>query len=272
VEFGKRFRMRGASMKRTMIFVYGLACYAIFFGTFCYAVGFLGNLVVPKSIDSPAAVSIGEAMAVDMALLGLFALQHSVMARRGFKRWLTRFVPTPAERSTYVLASSLALILLFWQWRPIGGIVWEIDSPLLRAGLNALYAAGWLAVLWATVLISHFDLFGLRQVWLHLRRREPTPLEFVTPGPYRIIRHPLYVGWITVFWSAPTMTAAHLLFAVATTVYILVAIRFEERDLLEAHGRAYAEYRRRVPMLIPSLSGRRGKRGEAGNLSPSAGA
>jgi protein-S-isoprenylcysteine O-methyltransferase Ste14 len=175
------------------------------------------------------------------------------MARPAFKRWWTQIVPPAAERSTYVLFSSLALILLFWQWRPIGGVVWNVDDPALRTVLHAIFAAGWLTVLITTFLINHFDLFGLRQVWLHLRGQPYRPLPFTTPGPYRHVRHPLYVGWLLAFWATPTMTLAHFVFAAATTAYILIAIRFEERDLEDAHGPSYGEYRRQVPMLVPRL-------------------
>ena len=244
-------------MKRLAVFVYGVLSYACFFGTFLYAIGFVGGFGVSHSIDSVPTDPLGVAIAVDVCLLALFALQHSVMARPAFKRWWTRIVPEPAERSTYVLASSLALILLFWQWRPIGGVVWDVESPIGRAALFAVFGLGWTTVLVTTFLINHFDLFGLRQVWFYLRGEPYRPLGFVTPGPYRHIRHPLYVGWFMAFWATPTMTAAHLLFALATTGYILIAIWFEERDLVDAHGEAYADYRRRTPMFVPRLGGRR---------------
>ena len=205
---------------------------------------------MPKSLDSAPVGPLGTSLLIDLGLLALFAVQHSVMARPAFKRGWTRIVPQPVERSTYVLASSLALILLFWQWRPLGGVVWDVQRPVGRALLYAGFAFGWLLVLVTTFLINHFDLFGLRQVWLHLRGRPYTPLPFKTPGPYRLVRHPLYVGWLFAFWSTPTMTATHLLFAVVTTAYILVAIQLEERDLVAAHPE-YAEYRARVPMLVP---------------------
>jgi protein-S-isoprenylcysteine O-methyltransferase Ste14 len=238
-------------MRRVAVFTYGLVAYAVFFATFLYAVGFLGNFAVPKSIDSPAQGSLFAALVVNGVLLALFAIQHSVMARPTFKQWWTRFVPQPAERSTYVLFSSLAMILLFWQWRPMGGVVWHVHDPAGRAVLWTLFAAGWLTVLITTFLINHFDLFGLRQVWLYLRGKPYRPLGFMTPGPYRLVRHPLYVGWLTAFWATPTMTAAHLVFALGTTAYILVAIQLEERNLVEALGQCYADYRRRVPMLLP---------------------
>jgi protein-S-isoprenylcysteine O-methyltransferase Ste14 len=240
-------------MKRGMVFAYGVVSYAIFFGTFLYAIGFLGNVVVPRSIDSPREGSLLAALLWDLGLLALFAVQHSGMARSGFKRWLVRALPAAAERSTYVLASSLALLLLFWQWRPIGGVVWDVESPALRALLHAGLGFGLLLVLVATFLINHFDLFGLRQVWLHLKNRPYTPLAFRTPGPYKLVRHPLYVGWFFAFWSTPTMTVTHLVFALVTTAYVLVAIRLEERDLVAAHGPDYLDYRRRVPMLVPRL-------------------
>jgi len=239
-------------VRRLLILTYGLVCYALFLLTFVYAVGFIGGFLTPTRLDGPRSDSLAVALAIDAGLLLLFAVQHSGMARPAFKRWLTRFVPRPAERSTYVLLSSLALLLLFWQWRPLGGVVWDVDSDAGRAAVYAVFAAGWLVVLVATFLINHFDLFGLRQVWLEFRGVPYTPLKFATPGPYRVVRHPLYVGWLMVFWAAPTMTAAHLLFAVVTTVYILVAIQWEERDLQTFHPE-YAAYRRRVGMLLPRL-------------------
>jgi protein-S-isoprenylcysteine O-methyltransferase Ste14 len=238
-------------MRKPLILAYGLACYAVFFATFLYAIGFLGNVAVPKSIDSPRDAPLVAALVLDAALLMLFALQHSVMARPAFKRWWTRFVPEPVERSTYVLFSSVALILLFWLWQPIGGTVWNVTHPVGRGVLYGLFAVGWVIVLVTTFLINHFDLFGLRQTWLAFRGQPYTPLPFVTPGPYRLVRHPLYVGWLLTFWATPTMTAAHAFVAIATTAYILVAIQFEERDLVTYHGTAYADYRNRVPMLIP---------------------
>jgi methanethiol S-methyltransferase len=237
-------------MSRVSVFVYGAAVYVVFLATFVYAAGFVGGIGVPKSIDGVPTTPFGLALAIDTALLALFAVQHSVMARPAFKRLITRFIPKAAERSTYVLASSLALIVLFWQWRPLGGIVWQLDHPAAQALAYTGFAFGWLLVLVTTFLINHFDLFGLRQVWTHLRGRDYVPLRFVTPGPYRLVRHPLYVGWLFAFWSTPTMTATHLLFAVATTAYILMAIQLEERDLVDAHPE-YADYRRRVPMLVP---------------------
>jgi len=235
---------------RVASFIYGVTCYLVFLATFLYAVGFIGNFGVPKSIDSGPQLPLAVALAIDAALLGLFAVQHSVMARQWFKKAWTRIVPEQVERSTYVLFSSIALVVLFWYWQPIGGVVWKLESSWARMTLMGLFAIGWAIVLYATFLINHFDLFGLRQVWLHLCGVPYTPLKFRTPAVYRVVRHPLYVGWLLVFWSAPVMTAAHLVFAVATTGYILVAIQLEERDLVRMHPE-YAEYRRRVPMLVP---------------------
>jgi protein-S-isoprenylcysteine O-methyltransferase Ste14 len=239
-------------LKRILIFAYGLACYAVFLATFLYALGFVGNFVVPVTLDGETRLDTGLALAIDIGLLGLFALQHSLMARPFFKRWLTRLIPEPAERSTYVLFSSLALIVMFLCWQPLGGEVWDVKDPVWRAVLYALFAFGWLLVLVATFLINHFDLFGLRQVWLRLRDRPYQPLEFGTPGPYKLVRHPLYLGWLCAFWATPTMTGTHLLFAFMTTAYILVAIQLEERDLVEALGDDYVQYRRKVPMIVPS--------------------
>jgi protein-S-isoprenylcysteine O-methyltransferase Ste14 len=248
--------MQATLLQRTAVLLYGVVSYAIFFGTFCYAAGFVGNFLVPKSMDSPAADSVGLALAVNAALLGVFAVQHSVMARPFFKRWLTRFVPAAAERSTYVLLSSLALILLFWQWRPLGGVVWAVDNRVLAGLLYGGFAFGWLLVLVTTFMINHFDLFGLRQPWKFFRGVPYRPLKFVTPGPYKLVRHPLYVGWFCAFWFTPNMTVTHLVFALATSAYILIAIQFEERDLVDVHGTDYLEYRKRTPMLIPGTVSR----------------
>ncbi len=236
-----------------LFFVYGVVCYGVFFLTFLYAIGFLGNFGVPLTVDAGGLASpTGLALAINVGLLGLFGLQHSVMARQGFKKMWTKFVPAPVERSTYVLFSSLALILLFWQWRPMPSLVWDVQAPLGRGILWALFALGWLLVLLATFLINHFELFGLQQVWRHLRGLGPTPVNFKEPLFYKIVRHPLYVGWITAFWAIPTMTASHVVFSLVATGYILVAIQFEERDLKRLHPE-YAVYSKRVPMLIPGL-------------------
>jgi methanethiol S-methyltransferase len=237
-------------LSRITAFVYGVVCYLVFFATFLYAIGFLGNFLVPKSIDSGPEAPFLYALAINAVLLALFALQHSVMARPWFKAAWTRIVPSPVERSTYVLFSSLALLLLFWKWEPMGGVIWKVASPDGQLVLDFLYGLGVLIILAATFLINHFDLFGLRQVWLNLRGVPYTNLSFSTPGLYRIVRHPLYVGWLLMFWAAPVMTVAHLVFAIGTTVYIFIAIQFEERDLVEFHAE-YAEYRRRVPMILP---------------------
>lgn len=257
--------------KRILFFAYGILSYLIFFGTFLYAIGFIGNFGVPTTLDGAARGSFARNLLIDAALLTLFAAQHSIMARKWFKDWWTRLVPRPIERSTYVLFSSLALILLFWQWRPLGGVVWSVEDPagvfLLRAG----FAFGWLLVLAATFLINHFDLFGLRQVWFYLLGKDYEPLKFGTPALYRVVRHPLYVGWFFAFWMTPVMTFAHLLFAVATTAYILLAIRFEERDLVREHGESYEAYRRAVPMLIPFTGKRKSENEEAFRDAPEAG-
>ncbi len=237
-------------MKRSLIFIYGLLCYFVFFATFLYAVGFIGNFGVPKSIDSPPATPFVTALLTNLALVAVFGIQHSVMARPAFKRWWTRIVPEPAERSTYVLLSSVALIFLFAFWQPMGGMVATVTVPIGRAALYGAFAFGWVLLLLSTVLINHFDLFGLRQVWLQLLGKPYRPLVFQTPWLYRYVRHPLYVGWLFVFWATPTMTVAHLVFALATSTYIFIGIWFEERDLIAAHPE-YTDYRRRVPMLVP---------------------
>ena len=207
---------------------------------------------MPKSLDSPATDPWQTALAINLGLLSLFAVQHSVMARPGFKRLVTRVIPPAVERSTYVLASSLALILLFWQWRPLGGVVWDVQNEIGRLVLHGGFAFGWALVLLSTFVINHFDLFGLRQTWRAFRGQPQAGLRFATPVLYRIVRHPLYVGWLFAFWSTPTMTVTHLLFAAVTTAYILIAIQLEERDLMAAHPE-YAGYRQQVPMLVPGL-------------------
>jgi protein-S-isoprenylcysteine O-methyltransferase Ste14 len=237
---------------------YGAICYALFFATFLYLIGFLGDAFVPKTIDTGSAADLGRAVLVDTLLVALFGLQHSVMARPRFKRWVTRFVPQPMERATYVLASSIALIVLFRAWQPIAAPVWHVTNEAARAALYALYAGGVGLVLYSTFLIDHFDLFGLRQVVLAFRRIAYTEKRFMTPSLYRFIRHPLYVGWFLVFWAAPTMSAGHFLFALAMSGYILLAIPYEERDLAEALGEPYAKWRAETPAFVPSVRGGEG--------------
>jgi protein-S-isoprenylcysteine O-methyltransferase Ste14 len=242
-------------IKRIAFFAYGVLCYAAFLGTILYAIAFVGGFLVPAKLDGPRTTPLVAGLIIDAALLMFFAVQHSVMARKWFKERWTRVVSPVIERSTFVLAASLALILLFWQWRPLGGVVWSVSDPTGRTVLYVLFASGWALVFAATFLINHFDLFGLRQVWLALLGRPYTRLRLGTPGLYRFVRHPLYLGFLFAFWSTPLMTLAHLLFAIATTGYILVAIQLEERDLVREFGSAYEEYRRRVPMLVPRLRG-----------------
>jgi protein-S-isoprenylcysteine O-methyltransferase Ste14 len=241
-------------MQRAAIFAYGVIAYAVFLGTFLYAVGFIGNFATLTTLDGPATMRFLPALFLNVGLLTLFAIQHSLMARPAFKRWWTQFVPQAAERSTYVLLSSLALIAMFYYWQPLGGTIWNVANPLGQALLFGIFGLGWVIVLLSTFLINHFDLFGLRQVTLNLLGKPYTPLQFKTPWLYRYVRHPLYVGWFLAFWATPTMTAAHLLFAVMTSIYILIAIQFEERDLVDHLGEDYVEYRKRVPMLVPRLS------------------
>ena len=244
---------------RVLYFVYGCAAYLIFLATFLYAIAFIGGFWVPIRLDGPATTPLLTALLIDASLLGVFAVQHSVMARPWFKRWWTQIVPWAIERSTYVLFASLALDLLFWQWRPLGGVVWSVEQPMLRGLIWVVFAIGWLQVLVMTFYIDHFDLFGLRQVWLHLRGRQYTRVQFATPAPYRMVRHPLYLGFVMAFWAAPTMSVTRFVFAAATTAYILIAIQFEERDLSHEHGESYQQYRRRVPMLLPGLGGRKAR-------------
>jgi protein-S-isoprenylcysteine O-methyltransferase Ste14 len=240
-------------MKRGLIFAYGAICYVISLATFVYTIGFVGNFAVPTTLDGSASGPLGAALAINLSLLTAFALQHSVMARPAFKSRWTRIVPKAAERSTYVLFTCIALFALFALWQPMGGVIWNVSNALGQIFLYSLFGLGWVIVLVATFLINHFDLFGLRQLWLELRGKQYTSLTFATPWLYKYVRHPLYVGWFLVFWATPTMTAAHLLFAIATTAYILVAIQLEERDLIAQHGVDYENYRKRVPMLIPRL-------------------
>jgi methanethiol S-methyltransferase len=240
-------------LKRVLFFAYGSLSYLIFLGTFLYAIAFVGGVVVPTQLDGSSQAPLTTALAIDASLLTVFAVQHSVMARRWFKERWTQIVPWAIERSTFVLCASAALLLLFWLWRPIGIPVWTIENGYARLVIWALFAAGWGTVLVMTFLINHFDLFGLRQVWLLLMGKPYTPVPFRTPLPYRIIRHPLYFGFLLAFWMTPHMTLAHLVFALATTAYIVLAIQFEERDLLSEHGASYAEYRRKVPMLLPGM-------------------
>lgn len=242
-------------MSRVIGLIYGLLVYAAFLVVFLYAIGFVADVPwLPKTIDSGGAgTATAAALVINIVLLGLFAVQHSVMARRGFKRAWTSIVPNFAERSTYVLAATLVLALLFWQWRPMTGVVWSLESPLAAGVLWSVFALGWVTVLVSTFLIDHFELFGLRQAHAHWLGREFEPPSFKTPALYRAVRHPIYFGFLMAFWATPHMTAGHLLFAIATTGYILVGSWFEERDLAASFGEQYRAYRQRVPMLVPGL-------------------
>ncbi len=241
-------------MKRWMVLLYGCTSYLIFFGVFLYAVLFVGNFWIPNSLDSSPRVDLLAAIGINLGLLTMFAVQHSGMARPGFKNWLTRYIPEPVERSTYVLLSNIAMILIFAFWQPMGGTVWSVSGQFLAGAIYGLYFLGWLVLFVSTFAICHFDLFGLRQVWLYFRGRPYVPHEFRIPMIYTVVRHPIYVGWLMIFWAAPVMTFSHLLFAVGTTCYILVAIQLEERDLIQQFGQKYTQYKQQVPMLIPGIT------------------
>ena len=241
----------GSRTFKVLAFLYGIAAYLVFFVTILYAIGFVMGLVVPKTIDTGADSSVAEAIIINLLLMALFAVQHSVMARRQFKEWWTHYVPKPVERSTYVLFASLTLLLLFWQWRPMPAIVWDIKEPDLAVTMVTLSVAGWVLVFMSTYLINHFELFGLQQVAHHLVGKQAQPMRFKTPLLYKFVRHPIYLGFIIAFWAAPTMTVGHLLFASVTTIYIFLGIALEERDLIDLFGDEYRQYKQRVSMLIP---------------------
>ena len=238
-------------MARFIAFLYGLAAYLVFFLTFLYAIGFVEGLWVPKTIDTGTVVPMTEALIVNILLMSLFAVQHSVMARRQFKEWWTQYVPKSVERSTYVLFASLALVLLFWQWRPMPDVIWQVANPSAAMAITSLSFVGWLLVLTSTFLINHFELFGLHQVAINLAGRTMPEPRFKTPVLYKLVRHPIYLGFIVAFWAAPVMTVGHLLFAAVTTAYIFVGIFLEERDLIQLFGEEYKRYRAQVGMLIP---------------------
>lgn len=240
-------------MNKLLSFLYGVVCYVAFLLSFLYAIGFIGNMVVPKSIDSGMESSLAASLIINLALLGLFAIQHTIMARPAFKQWWAKIAPAPVERSTFVLAASLLLLLLYWWWCPMPGVIWSVENPGGKALLLGLFWLGWGIVLLSTFIVNHFDLFGLRQVWLHFRNQEYHHVHFQASSLYRYIRHPIMLGFIIAFWATPLMTAGHLLFAVVTTLYILIGIRLEEHDLVQLIGKDYEDYRRRVPMLIPFL-------------------
>jgi protein-S-isoprenylcysteine O-methyltransferase Ste14 len=249
-------------MKRVLVFLYGVIAYVFFLGVFLYAVGFVGNIWVPESIDSTAADPVGKSLLINALILGLFALQHSLMPRSSFKAWITRYIPEPAERSTYVLLTNITFVLIFWQWRPLNGTIWQLEG----AGgmvLQALFWLGWGIVLISTFLVDHFELFGLKQVTRYLQKRDFHPPAFVERSLYKHIRHPIMLGFVIAFWATSHMSMGHLFFAILTTGYIFVGIAFEERDLLKLHGETYKQYARRVPMLIPFM--KFGRPAEGGN-------
>lgn len=242
---------QGTLPARIVAFLYGILSYLIFFAVFLYAIGFVEDLVVPKTIDSGVPAPAARALIVNLVLMSIFAMQHSVMARREFKRWWTRFVPASVERTTYVLFASSALALLLWLWEPMPAVVWQIADPQIAMAVTALSFVGWLIVLTSTFLINHFELFGLHQVANNLAGRPMPAPRFRTPLYYKFVRHPIYLGFIIAFWAAPTMTVGHLVFAAVTTAYIFVGAWLEERDLVDVHGDDYRNYQGRVAMLVP---------------------
>lgn len=258
-------------MARTLALIYGTLNYLVFLAVFCYAVGFVGDLAVPRSVDRGLQAPVGRALVVDVVLLILFAAQHSVMARPAFKRWLIRALPQSIERSTYVLASNLVLALLFWQWQPIPAIIWDVTTPVVRTAVWVLFWLGWVIAVTSTFLVSHVDLLGLRQVYRAWRVQPYVPIGFRARLLYRVVRHPLMLGFVIAFWAAPTMTAGHLLFAAATTGYIVIAVQLEERDLIAALGNEYRQYRREVPMLVPVRRPGVVRRTAAGRTGPRTG-
>ena len=238
-------------MNQIVAFMYGCLAYTVFFITFLYSIGFVGNLVVPKSIDTGSESTFVVSLLINVILLGLFAIQHSVMARPGFKQWWTKFIPEPIERSTYVLISSLLLALLFWLWQPMTGVVWNVENTFGSFVLSGIFWLGWVIVLLSTFMINHFDLFGLRQVYLNMLNKEYISIDFKTPALYKYVRHPIMLGFIIAFWATPEMTIGHLVFAIATSAYIFIGIYFEEKDLMNIHGETYGKYRHQVSMLFP---------------------
>jgi protein-S-isoprenylcysteine O-methyltransferase Ste14 len=239
-------------MGRIAAFIYGTVTYAVMFITFLYLFGFLANVLVPKGVDDGTAGPFALALLINLGLIVVFGIQHSVMARPGFKKWWTRIVPEPIERSTYVLISTLLFILLFWAWQPMTAVIWDVQSAWAQNTIWGIFLAGIVLLFASTFVINHFDLFGLRQIWLNLTQKPYIYLKFKVTWFYKFVRHPLYVGWIMIFWATPHMTFGHLLLAVGMSAYILIAIRYEERDLVEFHGNAYRDYQRKVPMLVPS--------------------
>ncbi|MCH2048334.1 MAG: isoprenylcysteine carboxylmethyltransferase family protein [Trichodesmium sp. ALOHA_ZT_67] len=238
-------------MSRTLVFIYGIVCYLISLMTFLYTIGFVGNLIVPKTLDLNLDGSLIKGLLIDILLIFLFGVQHSIMARQSFKKWWTKIIPEVIERSTYVLMASLVLLLLCWQWSSFGGIIWNIQNPIIFNIIYGIFAVGWLIVFLSTFMINHFDLFGLRQVYLYWRGQEYEDLEFRNPGFYKYIRHPIMLGFLIAFWATPLMTSSHLVFAIGITIYVLIGIKLEEVDMISIYGNLYQEYRQQVSMLIP---------------------
>ena len=244
-------------MKKLTIFIYGILSYVMFLGVCVWGIGFIGNIKVSNSLDALPNIPFSQALMINLGLLALFAIQHSVMARPAFKKWFTKYIPNAAERPTYVFLSNVAMVAIFWFWEPMGGVIWSTESEFIKNSVLTFYMFGWALVVIATFLIDHFHFFGLKQIWCELKRQKLPPAKFVMPSLYKRVRHPLYVGWLIVFWATPIMTVSHLVFALMCTAYILVAVQFEEKDLEAEFGEKYRQYKEAVPMIIPALKARK---------------
>jgi len=247
-------------MKRIAVFLYGLVVYAAFFATFLYLIGFVGNIFVPRSLDGELSVPLWQALLTNISLCALFGIQHSVMARQKYKTWLTKFIPEPMERSTFCLFTVLALIAIFLFWQPMGGVLWSVENGVLKGIILAIFALGWGLVLASSIVINHFDLFGLRQVWLYFRKKPYTPLKFKISSIYKIVRHPIYLGMFLALWAAPIMSISRMVFAIMLTGYLFIGIYLEEKDMIRLFGNKYTEYKERVPKMFPRFLPGRSRR------------